>query len=128
MDFVETAARELVGDPDQHFVRSEELWEQGMDSIKTLELRNTLSRAGARLKVSRMLGGPSIENIARMVVSAVEEHTAMDQPTAVSESPRPQEVDEEEEPLGVVASHLGAAFGGAVLASILIYIGWQLVG
>ncbi len=108
---------------DRSLDRERPLWDMGMDSMMTVELRNQLMGDGVRLKVARMIGGPSISEVALMAIAELESSPALGAPVD-----SPQVEDEEEPPLDPVMSHLGAAFGGALATGILAFILWQMFG
>ena len=99
------------------------LWDQGIDSLLAIELRNALSRAGLRLPLARMIAGPSIEEITRIALAELAADPRLQAaPVAVDEAPT------ELAPLTPVASHLLAAVGGALLAAAVLFLVWRLLG
>jgi len=103
---------------------SQPLWDQGLDSMSAIELRNALSRAGVQLELSRMVSGPSPDEVATMLAGRLEpEVQAAGTPTA---QPSVAPVDEELGPFSPVVSHVLAAVAGALLGAAVLYVGAQL--
>ncbi len=103
---------------------SQPLWDQGLDSMSAIELRNALSRAGVQLELSRMVSGPSPDEVATMLAGRLEpEVQAAGSPTA---QPSAAPVDEELGPFSTVVSHVLAAVAGALLGAAVLYVGAQL--
>ncbi|HHO52268.1 MAG TPA: SDR family NAD(P)-dependent oxidoreductase, partial [Deltaproteobacteria bacterium] len=106
-------------DPDQP------LWDQGMDSLMAIELRNELSRGGVVLPLGRMLAAPEPSEIATMVLGAL---TAAPRPPLAAAPAALDEIDPELPPLDPVVSHVGAALGGALITGCLCWIAWLVLG
>jgi hypothetical protein len=98
------------------------LFDQGMDSLQAIELRNALSRAGVVLPLARVLGAPSVAEIAVMVEAVL----ARDDDGAQAAGGAPPEVELRR--LDPVASHLLAMVGGAGLVLSAGWVLWLLFG
>jgi len=99
------------------------LWEQGMDSMSAIELRNELALQGAALPLARMIGGPSIDDVARMVMAELPDEAP---PVHAPLGAQAMSADDELPPLDMVASHVAAAIGGILLATVVFTVIWQL--
>jgi aryl carrier-like protein len=115
------------------------MWDQGLDSMRLLELRNLLLKDGVTLPVVNVIKGPPLTELAAMVVAVLDDQPvsevssspaasspAASSPAAVALEPAPGE-PEELAPLSPVVSHLGAAFAGAVSSLLIAYVIVQIV-
>jgi aryl carrier-like protein len=120
--FVIEHARTLLHGAGGRLVASTPLWDQGLDSMSAIELRNVLVRAGVKLDVSRVVSGPSPDELAALLAGCLE--------VSLAASPDvPQglvALDPELPAWGPVVSHLLAAVCGALVVACLLYVGSQL--
>jgi acyl transferase domain-containing protein/acyl-CoA synthetase (AMP-forming)/AMP-acid ligase II/acyl carrier protein len=112
------------------------MWDQGLDSMRLLELRNLLLKDGITLPVVNVIKGPPLTELAAMVVAVLDDQPVAEvaaasdasspAPDAPALEPAPGE-PEELAPLSPVVSHLGAAFAGAVSSLLIAYVIVQIV-
>ncbi len=116
---VEAEAADLLGrTPDPQTP----LWDQGMDSLGIIELRNRLAVAGLTIPLPDIMSGPSIDAVVDRLVADL---TAAE----TSEDVRP-DADAPDAPLAPLspwASHLAAAAAGALVVGMLALALWQVL-
>ncbi|MCA9490227.1 MAG: SDR family NAD(P)-dependent oxidoreductase [Myxococcales bacterium] len=122
------------GLPDKVFDPAVPLWDQGMDSMMVLELRNRIVRDGVQLPVNRMIAGPSLEEITQMLIAALEvdpfvtsEERKLPAGVVVPAEGKDVAPDEELQALSPVASHGLAAVGGGLVVGAIVYLIMQFV-
>ncbi|MFT4623579.1 MAG: acyl transferase domain-containing protein/NADPH:quinone reductase-like Zn-dependent oxidoreductase, partial [Myxococcota bacterium] len=96
---------------------SQPLWDQGMDSLMAIELRNALGRAGVLVPLARVIGGPSLDDLTAIVLGELESRVMDTDPPAS---------DPGLAPLSPVVSHVMAAVGGGLLTGVVLWMAWQL--
>jgi hypothetical protein len=93
------------------------LMELGFDSLMATELKNALLADGLDVPMGRLLGGPSLEEIAIMVLARLEPAAPADR------GPTAPESAEAGVPATLVWTHIAAIIAGAAIASAV----WALL-
>ena len=120
--------------PEKTFETDKPLWDQGMDSMMVLEVRNSIVKNGVTLPMNRMIGGPPIDDIARMLEDALAADPRLSKtaPTLPGGVILPSEgkhvaPDEELQPLSPMQTHALAALGGALAAGGIVFVIMQFL-
>jgi acyl transferase domain-containing protein/aryl carrier-like protein len=114
------------------------LWDQGLDSMKLMDLRNQLLKAGVDFPVAKVIAGPPLSELVTAVLETLQEEVPEPAvaptagavaPTAAAAVSAPNATpDGELSPLSPVASHLLAAVAGGGAVAGLGYVVLQLLG
>jgi len=87
-DRVEALAISVLGlDRDRELDRDQPLLDVGLDSLLAVELKNRMMDDGVDVPVARVMTGPSIHQVAQMIVNVLEAEGGVPDPGAVDGPP-----------------------------------------
>jgi malonyl CoA-acyl carrier protein transacylase/aryl carrier-like protein len=134
-ELVEARLRELataVGAPPD-LAADKTMWDQGLDSMKLMDLRNRLLKSGVDIPVVKVIAGPPLAELVALILQTLDTAPAAAASTAVASaattSPTlPSGEPDELAPLSPVVSHALAAVAGAAASVGIGYVVMQLLG